>query len=290
MPHKAAAITDAAGRIDLTKFCKILTGLEPDEQPERDYDEILWEEGKWVPSQMRPGLMTLTGLKRLRNTVTLLERVVRENIPGHVLECGVWRGGQVALMAAVMHNLALEGLPGVNDRTIWALDSFEGCPAPDPKYPIDKHDEHWRSKDLLGVSLEQVQDNLMALLPPKVAGRIAFSPGWFEETCPITAGWLAARDQKIAYLRIDGDMYSSTIQVLELLYPHVAKGGFVVVDDYGLLGCRRAVDDFRQTLRPQLTQAGIDFAKSLGADPEALRPKPPELHQIDYTGVWWQKP
>lgn len=287
--------------IPLPDLIKRLVGLSPADHPgapgEEDgvngaYDEILFEEGKWVPCQFRPGLLTLTGMKRLRATVELLDQVVRAKVPGHVIECGVWRGGQVALMAAVLHNLQLMGYDtGRTQRALIAFDSFEGCPEPDERrYPLDVADKHWRSKDLLGITLVQVLTNLMGLFPPHVVNGIQFIPGWFEHTCPKIAASFAKTGEKIALLRIDGDMYSSTIQVLEAFYPHVAPGGVVIVDDYVLENCRAAVDDFREGLKPPLTQAGLDYADSLGIDPKHLRKPAPKLHTIDYTGVYWVKP
>lgn len=89
---------------------------------------------------------------------------------------------------------------------------------------------------------------------------MVFVEGWFEETLPT----LPARE--LALIRIDGDMYGSTLQALDALYPKLSPGGFCIVDDYGLAGCRRAVDDFR-------AGHGID-------EP---------MTKIDWTGVFWQR-
>ncbi len=287
--------------VPIHDLIKRLVGLAPTDHPgalgEPEgtpgvYDEILFEEGKWVPCQMKPGLLTLTGMKRLRATASLLEQVVRAVVPGHVIECGVWRGGQVALMAATLYNLYLQGYEaGPNQRALIACDSFEGCPEPDDaKYPLDREDAHWRAKSLLGVTQEQFITNLIGLFPPHVVNGLQIQAGWFEDTCPRIAASFAKTGEQIAFLRIDGDMYSSTMQVLQALYPHVAKGGVVIVDDYALKNCKAAVDDFRETLRPPVTPEAQEMADRMGVEVDAIRKGAPTMHKIDFTAVYWIKP
>ena len=132
-------------------------------------------------------------------------------------------------------------------------------PKPDPAtYPADAGDIHW-TLDYLAVPLDEVKENFerYGLLDD----RVRFLKGWFKDTLP------AAPIEKLAILRVDADMYGSTMEVLESLYSKLSAGGYVIVDDYGAVpGCKKAVEDFR-------TQNGIAE----------------EIEEIDWTGVYWQK-
>jgi hypothetical protein len=197
--------------------------------------------------------MTMIGIKRLDNLHMCMEDVLQRNVPGDFIEAGAWRGGATIFMAAVMKEY------GVTDRTVWVADSFEGLPPPNAKdYPQDlgvnlhMHDE-------LAVSIEEVQENFkrFGLLDKD---RVKFLKGWFKDTLG------QAPIDKIAILRLDGDLYESTMDTLGPLYPKVVSGGYVIVDDRALDSAKQAVDDYRK-------QHGITE----------------ELKQIDWTGWYWQK-
>ncbi|SAL05619.1 Mycinamicin III 3''-O-methyltransferase [Caballeronia arationis] len=194
---------------------------------------------------------TMIGTARLRNLRVLLEQVLRENVPGDMIEAGVWRGGACILMRAVL------AAYGIHDRAVWVADSFEGLPPPDNQYPVDANDQHSTVKEL-AVPLEQVQENFKAY--GLLDDQVRFLKGWFSDTLP------NAPVEKLSILRLDGDMYSSTIQTLDALYSKVSVGGFVIVDDYILEGCRKAVDDFRRDHK-------IDD----------------KLEEIDGAAVFWRK-
>ncbi len=196
---------------------------------------------------------TMIGLKRLDNLQWCIAEVLREDVPGDFIETGVWRGGACIFMRA-----ALEAY-GDETRQVWAADSFEGLPKPDGRYAQDDGDRHWKKSDVLGVSLEQVRANFAkyGLLDE----RVHFLKGWFKDTLP------AAPIERLAILRLDGDMYASTMDALVNLYGKVSAGGFVIVDDYGEVeACRKAVEDFR---------AGQGIVAPLVA--------------IDGSGVFWKK-
>lgn len=174
---------------------------------------------------------TMIGLKRLDNLQHCVERVIADDVPGDLIETGVWRGGACILMRAVLKAW------GVEDRTVWVADSFEGLPAPKEQYAADRG-ELFHTIDLLRVSLEEVQDNFRryGLLDTQVQ----FLKGWFSDTLP------AAPIRSLAVLRLDGDMYESTWDALTSLYPKLSPGGFCIVDDYwAVKGCRQAIHDFR---------------------------------------------
>ena len=173
---------------------------------------------------------SMVGLKRLDNLQACIEKALQDGVPGDFIETGVWRGGSCILMRAVLQ------IHQVSDRSVWVADSFEGLPPPsheaDRKY-VDLSDDPY-----LKVSLEDVQSNFrrFGLLDEQVK----FLKGWFKDTLG------AAPIKQLAVLRLDGDLYESTMDVLNALYHKVSKGGFVIVDDYhSWQTCKRAVDEFR---------------------------------------------
>lgn len=196
---------------------------------------------------------TMIGLKRLDNLQTCVTDVLERGVPGDLIEAGVWRGGAAIFMRAVLK------VYRDTARAVWAADSFQGLPRPDPeRYPADEGDRHW-TYPALSVSLEDVKANFAryGLLDDQVR----FLVGWFKDTLP------GAPIERLAVLRVDADMYESTIQALEALHPKLSVGGYVIVDDYGAVeACRKAVDDFRTE-------------HSITAD----------LVPIDWTGVYWRR-
>ena len=174
---------------------------------------------------------SMLSMTRLDNVQECIETVLREDVPGDFIETGVMRGGTVILMRAVL------AAHGVTDRIVWAADSFEGLPAPDvEKYPDDAGAE-WHLRPLTEVSVAAVRRNFerYGLLDD----RVRFLEGWFRDTLP------TAPLGDLAILRLDGDLYESTMDALVPLYPKVSPGGFVIVDDYNLPPCRKAVHEFR---------------------------------------------
>lgn len=196
---------------------------------------------------------TMIGMRRLDNLEECVVTTLRDGVPGDVLEAGVWRGGASIFMQAVLRAY------GATDRQVWVCDSFAGLPPPDPdRYPADEGDMLW-AEEHLAVSLEQVRHNFerYGLLDDNVR----FVQGWFQETLPV------APVDRLAVLRADGDMYESTIAILDNLYPKVSPGGFVIIDDYGAIeACRRAVHDYRD-------RHGI-------SEP---------IETVDWTGAYWRK-
>jgi Macrocin-O-methyltransferase (TylF) len=175
---------------------------------------------------------TMVGRKRLDNVQACLETVLADEIPGDVIETGVWRGGVCIFMRAVLK------AHDVRDRVVWVADSFEGMPVPDEDARgLDVHMRLHRFNEVLAVSLEQVKENFRRY--DLLDEQVQFLPGWFRDTLP------AAPLKEVAVLRLDGDLYESTMDSLENLYPKLAPGGFVIIDDYGLNTCKQAVHDYR---------------------------------------------
>lgn len=174
---------------------------------------------------------TMIGLKRLDNIQFCVEDIIQNNIPGDLIETGVWRGGATIFMRAILKSY------NIDNRIVWVADSFEGLPRPNSeKYPADAGDPHHALK-FLSVSYEEVKENFAkyGLLDEQVK----FLKGWFRDTLPV------APIERLALMRLDGDMYQSTIEALDSLYPKLSIGGYVIIDDYSLKGCRQAVHDFR---------------------------------------------
>ena len=198
---------------------------------------------------------TMIGLQRLDNLQYCVTDVLRRGIPGDFIETGVWRGGATILMRAVLKAY------GDTERTVWVADSFQGCPKPDPaRYQADAGDRHWTFTPLI-VSPEEVKANFAryGLLDDQVR----FLVGWFRDTLP------TAPIERLAVLRLDGDMYESTMDALRHLYPKLSIGGYVIIDDYSLPGCKAAVEDFR-------TQHGITEERN-------------PVDRLPASGVFWRK-
>ena len=175
---------------------------------------------------------TMVGLKRLDNLQYCVETVLREQIPGDVLETGVWRGGASIFMKGVLT------ARGDASRSVWVADSFRGLPAANPeRYPADRGMVFHLSREL-AISREQVESNFRAY--GLLDERVRFLEGWFKDTLP------SAPIERLAILRLDGDLYESTIQTLDAMYGKLSAGGFLIVDDFGLAPCKAAVDDFRK--------------------------------------------
>jgi O-methyltransferase len=175
---------------------------------------------------------TMIGIKRLDNLHKTLDYVRINKVDGDLIETGVWRGGATIFMKAYLELYDM-------DKKVFVCDSFEGLPKPDiEKYPVDLGDIH-HTIDYLKVPLNEVMSNFekYKLLDEKVI----FIKGWFSET-------LKNNNQisKISILRFDGDMYGSTIDVLENLYEKIDGSGVIIIDDYCLPNCVRAVSDFRE--------------------------------------------
>jgi O-methyltransferase len=196
---------------------------------------------------------TMIGHARLDNLQHCVEDVLERNIPGDFIEAGVWRGGAAIFVKALLD------LHGEDGRSVWLADSFTGPPKPNPvDYPNDP-DDLLHTISFLSVSAQEVSANFQryGLLDE----RVRLVPGYFKDTLPGLA------DQTWALIRLDGNLYESTMDGLVHLYPRLAPGGYLIIDDFGCCpSCRQAVEDYRRL-------HGIDE----------------EIQTIDWTGVFWRK-
>lgn len=176
---------------------------------------------------------SMIGRKRLDNIQRCVERVIADEVPGDLMETGVWRGGATMLMRAVLkrHN--------VIDRVVWCADSFEGLPVPNATDKAIAQNVDFSDREYLAVSKEQVAANFERL--GLLDAQVKFLKGWFKDTLP------TAPIERLAILRLDGDLYESTLDALTHMYPKLSPGGFVLIDDYNSwAGCKQAVTEYRE--------------------------------------------
>lgn len=183
---------------------------------------------------------TMLGTRQLDHMQKCIADVLDRRVPGDLIETGVWRGGMTIFMRAVLKAF------DVKDRKVWVADSFAGLP------PVDRRKETfaWKAGDM-AVSLETVRNNFAryGLLDDQVI----FLKGFFSDTLP------TAPIRQLAILRVDADLYDSTVDVLGSLYSALSPGGYAIFDDYqNLPDCRRAIDEFRMKHEINEEICGID--------------------------------
>lgn len=192
---------------------------------------------------------TMIGIKRLDNLHDCLDFVRENNIDGDFIETGVWRGGS-SIFAKIYFDLY--GM----DKKVFVADSFKGLPP--PQHHEDANDPH-HTFDFLRVSLNEVKNNFK--LYHALDENVIFLEGWFEDTLPNNQ-----QIEKLSILRMDGDMYKSTMDVFDSCYHKVVDKGQIIIDDFCIPNCRRAVEYFRQKNKYN-----------------------EEVHVIDQCGIYWTK-
>lgn len=195
---------------------------------------------------------TMVGLTRLNQLHAALDYVVKNSIPGDLLEAGVWRGGAGIFMAAYLE------VHGLQDRKVYLADSFEGLPPPTGRHEADAM-SRFHKWTYLAVGKEEVVRNFRKY--DVSLDQVEFLEGFFGDSLP------SADVRNLALLRMDGDMYESTVDILVNLYHKVSEGGIVIVDDWGIPQAQMAVRDF-------LGEAGKDI----------------EFQAIDDSAVFFYKP
>jgi hypothetical protein len=192
---------------------------------------------------------TAVSKKRLDNIEFCINKILENDIKGDFIETGVWRGGSCIFMRELLR------INKVTDKKVFVADSFEGMPIPKDKYDGPDHSMFESAK----VSLEQIKSNFKTFNFDEDE-QVVFIKGWFSESLP------KANIKKLSLLRLDGDLYSSTMDSLNNLYNKVSKGGYVIVDDYNdWPECKKAVLDFRD--KHSITS---------------------EIKNIDWTGIYWK--
>ncbi|MEU6678186.1 TylF/MycF/NovP-related O-methyltransferase [Streptomyces sp. NPDC046925] len=212
-----------------------------------DYDD----EAKDIIRAVKP--YTMTSPERLNAFILATRHVVRHNIPGDIVECGVWRGGSMQACAK-----ALLGA-GVTDRDLYLFDTFEGMTPPteedlrlDGKSAEELLKLQGKDRPIWAVaSLDDVKSGFEKV--PYPGERVHYVKGMVEETVPRKA------PEQISVLRLDTDWYASTKHELEELYPRLVSGGVLLIDDYGYWqGSRKAVDEFMDKTGERLLLLRMD--------------------------------
>jgi O-methyltransferase len=188
------------------------------------------------------GKFSMTGCVRMWALIQSMKHVSYNKINGAFVECGVWRGGNLALMRRFSdyHKIS---------RPIFGYDTFEGMTA---ATSVDVDLFGARASDLMRntpksenthnihayVGLQQVEKNLKSL---NCHQGIRLIKGKVEETLIVPENL----PSEISILRLDTDWYESTKMELEVLYPRLVRGGVLIIDDYGhFKGAQKAVDEY----------------------------------------------
>jgi hypothetical protein len=204
-----------------------------------DYDEETAE--IWDAVRLR----TMTRHERVESLITAVRYVERYQVPGAIVECGVWRGGS---MLACAHTLLRRG---ATERDLYLFDTFTGMSEPtnkDVRISQGKTAAElmeargpgplaWNRPERWVATLEDVKEGFAELDYPEE--RLHFVPGKVEETVPDQA------PDTISILRLDTDWYESTKHELDHLYQRLSPGGVLIIDDYGTWqGSKQATDEF----------------------------------------------
>ena len=201
---------------------------------------------------------TMTNTERIFSLIQSVRYVIKNDIPGDIVECGVWRGGSAMLAALTL----IENQQTY--RKIYLYDTYEGMPEPTDK-DIDLHGVPYRllwekERELLAVSLDEVKKNMFSTGYPKE--NIIFVKGMVEDTIPNTV------PNQIALLRLDTDLYESTYHELVHLYPKVTQQGVVIIDDYGYFqGAKEATDKYFNQESTKVMFHRIDHSCRVGIKP-----------------------
>lgn len=219
-----------------------------------DFDSVIVETIKKVSPA------TMTSKERIFALCKAVEYIVRNNIPGDIAECGVWKGG--SMMAVAYTLLRLQD----QSRVLHLFDTFDGMPPPvavdrslDGVLASEQLASQNRATSLVWAysPLEEVRENLHST--GYNTNRMRFIKGKVEDTLPEQA------PEQIALLRLDTDWYESTRHEMEVLYPRLQTGGVLIIDDYGHWdGARRAVDEYIGSKRVTILLNRIDYTGRIG--------------------------
>jgi len=205
---------------------------------------------------------TLTSHERVNALRQAVIYIVKAGIPGAIVECGVWRGGSMLVIANTLVEL------GATDRELHLFDTFESMPPPGTHdvdvwghHAADTFDAALANPVYAYIPQDQIKSLLVAAGYP--AERLHFVKGMVEQTIPDGA------PEHIALCRLDTDWYESTAHEMEHLYPRITPSGVLLIDDYGhYLGSKRAVDEYIEKHRLALLMNRIDFTGRLIVVPE----------------------
>lgn len=205
---------------------------------------------------------TMTSMERMVSLIRAIDYVLINNIEGHFVECGVWRGGSMMIVAKMLKEY------GIENRKLYLYDTFEGMT--EPSEEIDLSFEGKLAKDLLEIRSKTKEDEIWAYSPLEDVKNNLYSVGYrsdnihfiygkVEDTIPNTI------PDKIALLRLDTDWYTSTYHELEYLFPILVKGGVLIIDDYGhWKGAQKATDEYIKKNNLKILLTRMDYTGRLG--------------------------
>jgi len=208
----------------------------------KDSDLVIDKDERFIRIYDQSRTFTMGFKQRMYALYKSVEYIIKNDIPGDFVECGVWRGGSTMLIAYTLLEL------NISNRKIYLYDTFEGmakpteldCGLSDEKIRALDNWKKEQKKDYNNwcyASLSEVKNNLALTKYPK--NNLIFVKGKVEETIPATM------PSKISILRLDTDWYESTKHELIHLYPLLSKNGVLIIDDYGSwAGSKRAVDEY----------------------------------------------
>jgi O-methyltransferase len=192
--------------------------------------------------------------------------IVINNIPGDIVECGVWSGGSMLLAAHTLMHFS------DTSRRIYLYDTFAGMPKPEavdarwdgmPALPTWERSQESGRRWCYGGSQDHVRQVMSSSGYPD--DKLVFVEGKVEDTLP------AFRPEAISLLRLDTDLYSSTFHELVHLYPALSGGGVLIIDDYGAFqGARLATDKYIGENRLPLLLSRINSSVRLAIKPAAM--------------------
>lgn len=199
---------------------------------------------------------TMTSPERVNTLIDAVQYVVKNEIGGDMVECGVWKGGSSMAMALTLKKL------GAENRELYLYDTFSGMSAPsDNDVSLTGVKAHeWFSKTKISKDasdwclspLEEVKENMFSTGYPKE--KIHFIQGKVEETIPKNI------PTEISLLRLDTDWYESTKHELMHLFPLLKPNGVLIIDDYGYWeGVRKAVDEYISDNNIRILLNRIDY-------------------------------
>ncbi|MBX9951402.1 MAG: TylF/MycF family methyltransferase [Candidatus Obscuribacterales bacterium] len=223
----------------LDLLAKSLTNTFFADEPDPDQESQAQYVKGFIEHYISGTAITMLPMARMRNLRHCVVDTIKNNVPGDLIETGVWRGGATIYMRAILKAY------NITDKTVWVADSFEGLPEPDSElnpieYKAFKGPVMTKVYKHFAVGLDEVKRNFAAY--DLLDEQVQFLKGWFKDTLP------DAPIKSLSVLRLDGDFYESTIDSLNNLYPKLSRGGYLIIDDYGeesWTECKRAVEEYR---------------------------------------------
>ena len=204
---------------------------------------------------------TMTGPEKLYSLIQGVKYTIQNDIPGDIVECGVWRGGSMMAVAQTLLRL------NHTEKSLFLYDTFSGMSKPtdlDVNFHGLKASDKFNKKLLPDgktnwaiASLDEVKENVLKVGYDQ--SKINFIKGKVENTIPETI------PKTISLLRLDTDWYASTKHELTHLFPRLSKNGVVIIDDYGHWeGCQKAVDEYFSENKINIFLTRVDYSARMG--------------------------